>query len=554
MEKVKINKIIILSFVILFILTVVALANMNRDEDLGIVEQVSLTLSEDWVLHYGDFMAQEVELPTDLNLTPGVVYEAYRRLPNVDDKMNYILLRSSMQDMIVYLEDEEIYHYEKPQDLGFTRPVASVWLLVRLPNHFQGKVLKLVFKSEVDAFSGIINEVKLAEPSTLIYNVVKDSFVGFVVFLLLFSIGMLITIISIFTKNVEDNRFLYLGMLSVVSSIWILSEARIMQFFTGNRYIIGGISYLMVPLMGIFFSLYVKEAILIKNRHKQFMQVISVSYLLFLIITIILQLLGISTFIHSFKFTFIVMLFNTAVFFVSIIFELVIYNNKKIKQFLKYISVIVISVLLEGIVFYRQQFDYTSDFLRLGILIFVCLLLVDSYNYLKMNFEKQKEQYLLEKLAYKDFLTKAYNRAAFERDLERLINKDEGVFRLVLLDLNELKYVNDHYGHAYGDEAIKIVYNTMNESFSSFGVCYRMGGDEFAILMEDTNEELFEMLSKEFKKELKQVASKLPYPLDVAVGTDIYSVKKWENYTLFYHQVDQKMYENKLQMKQKRII
>jgi diguanylate cyclase (GGDEF)-like protein len=365
---------------------------------------------------------------------------------------------------------------------------------------------------------------------------------------------MLITIISIFTKNVEDNRFLYLGMLSVVSSIWILSEARIMQFFTGNRYIIGGISYLMVPLMGIFFSLYVKEAILIKNRHKQFMQVISVSYLLFLIITIILQLLGISTFIHSFKFTFIVMLFNTAVFFVSIIFELVIYNNKKIKQFLKYISVIVISVLLEGIVFYRQQFDYTSDFLRLGILIFVCLLLVDSYNYLKMNFEKQKEQYLLEKLAYKDFLTKAYNRAAFERDLERLINKDEGVFRLVLVDLNELKYVNDHYGHAYGDEAIKIVYNTMNESFSSFGVCYRMGGDEFAILMEDTNEEFFEMLSKEFKKELQQVAAKLPYPLDVAVGTDIYSVKKWENYTLFYHQVDQKMYENKLQMKQKRII
>lgn len=554
MNKEQGKKLIMVALILIFIVVVSFIAKTNNDENLSIAPSSAITLSKNWTLHYGESIQQEAHLPVDLNLAPGTLYEAHMQLPAVEDKMNYLLLRSSMQDIVVYLEDEEIYRLVKPHKEGFEKTVASVWILVKLPEHFQEKNLKLVFTSEVEAFSGVINEVKLADSATLMYQIFKNSFSGLVTFLLLFITGLLIAIISLITKSVQSNKFLYLGLFAVSTSIWILSETRIMQFFTGNRYIIGAISYLMVPCIGIFFCLYVKDAILIKKQHKQFMQVGSLMYLSLLIVMILLQLLGVSTFIELFQYILTVMLFNSVVIFIMMVQELISQKNKNVKQFFKYISVLFVSLLLEGLTFYIHQFKYTSSFLRIGILAFFGLVLVDAYYCLKKSLEEQQERHILEKLAYKDFLTGAYNRAAFERDLDQLINKQQKDFRLILLDLNGLKYINDYYGHGCGDEAIKIVYNTIYSVFSPFGECYRIGGDEFAIIMQQTGKELFEIRMHHFRKYIEQEDRKLPYPLDVAVGADVYNIKTWGNYRKFYHHVDQKMYADKLKRKNNKTI
>ena len=70
---------------------------------------------------------------------------------------------------------------------------------------------------------------------------------------------------------------------------------------------------------------------------------------------------------------------------------------------------------------------------------------------------RKNETILLEKLAYKDFLTGGLNRTSYERDLERKINSKHS-FILNLLDLNYLKHINDNFGHNVGDEAIRIIY------------------------------------------------------------------------------------------------
>lgn len=551
-ENKKKNTLIVLSLVIIFILMVAFMAYANGNEDLKIVTQNGITLSENWAFSYRDTNKQGETLPADLKLSPGTVYEATTVLPDVAENMDNLLLRSSMQDIAVYLNGEEIYRYENPQDQGISKPVASTWMMVKLPAGFQEKTLKLVYKSDVAVFSGVINDVKLGESSTLVYNVFKQSLSGFVVFLLLFTIGLLICLISLFSKGVGDNRFLYLGLLALSTGILVLSEARIMQFFTGNRYIIGGISYLMVPLMGVFFTLYVKETIFIKKQHRQIMQIIAGVFLLLLITTMLMQALGIYEFIELMRVTYFVILISVAVFIIIMYHETVKQKNENAKKLSKYMSVLVISILLEGIVFYSGKFDYTSVYLRIGILIFFWLLLLDAYHYLKKSLENQKERDLFENLAYKDYLTGAFNRAAFERDLEGFINKEDVRFRLVLLDLNELKYINDHYGHGAGDSAIKILYTIMNETFSTLGVCYRIGGDEFAILMKNTDEDVVKTGIQQIRNYLMQAESNNAYHIDVAIGTDVYSTETWSSQTRFHHHVDQKMYEDKLERKQLR--
>ncbi|MDD3306445.1 MAG: diguanylate cyclase [Acetobacterium sp.] len=551
MKTEKRSKCVVISLVVLFILTVLFLASVNSEEDLRIVGENLLTLSENWTIRYGDYQEQAVSLPVSLDVTPGTAYEASLVLPSVANQMNYILLRSSMQDIVVYLAGQEIYRAEKLETQGITSPIASTWVMFKLPQDFQGETLTLVLKSEVAAFSGHINTVMLGEDSSLVYYVFKQGFSGFIVFLVLFAMGLLAIVFSIFTKSVADNRFLYLGLLVIATSIWILSEAKLLQFFLGNRYIIGGISYLMVPLMGAFFSLYVKETIFVEPQNKRLMQMMAGLYLFLLIASMFLQGWGISAFIETMNIMFIVIFLNIMVFAFLVVSELVKQKNQNATQFFKYMSVLSISVILEGIAFFTNHFDYTSAFLRIGSLVFFGLLLMDSYLYFKRSLQSQKERDLYETLAYKDVLTGGNNRAAFERDFEKLRNKEES-FRLVLLDLNELKYINDHFGHGSGDEAIKTLYRMMHNAFMPEGVCYRIGGDEFAILMENTAETVVKRSIIQMRKPLKRAESHVEYPLEVAIGTDVYDAWIWENLTRFYHHVDQKMYADKLEIKKMR--
>jgi diguanylate cyclase (GGDEF)-like protein len=546
------NKWIVLILLSVFILILGFFIRNNAKENLHIVANQSVIVLEDWIIDTGELVQKAHQLPIDLGLEKGEVYVARTALPYVEDYESYLLIRSSMQDVTVYLEQEEIYTYYEPKSRNLKKPLASVWLMVRLPRDFQGKELSLVLKSEVAAFSGVINEVRLGEASALLYQVFSHSFSGFAVFIVLFSMGMVLSIIAIFMRNLEDNRFLYLGLFAIATSFWILSEARILQFFTGNRYIIGGISYLMVPFMGIFLALYAKEAIFIEKKNKWLMQIIAYIYTALLITTMFLQTLDIVTFIEFMPITLMVIFFNAIIFTRILYKELITQKNKNAKQFFKYISILIISIWLEGSVFYSEQFIYTSFFLRLGIFIFFCLLLVDSYRHLSRTLGNKKEKIFLEELAYKDFLTGAYNRAAFAKDVECFMNKQGCSFRLILLDLNELKYINDQHGHGYGDEAIKMVYGSMEHVFSPFGTCYRIGGDEFAILLENTGKELFSLLLKQFRAQIAEKDNSVPYPFDVAVGSDIYREAVWVDYTSFYHHVDQKMYSDKADRKSRR--
>lgn len=92
----------------------------------------------------------------------------------------------------------------------------------------------------------------------------------------------------------------------------------------------------------------------------------------------------------------------------------------------------------------------------------------------------------------------------------------------------------------------------MDQDKKTEGICYRIGGDEFAILMENTEETAIKLKILQMIKYLKCAENQVEYPLEVTIGTDVYDVKTWSNLTKFYHHVDQQMYADKLEKKQRR--
>ncbi|MDH5517544.1 MAG: GGDEF domain-containing protein [Gammaproteobacteria bacterium] len=86
-----------------------------------------------------------------------------------------------------------------------------------------------------------------------------------------------------------------------------------------------------------------------------------------------------------------------------------------------------------------------------------------------------------------DALTGLNNRAAFDRDIARemsIADRHERSLSLMLLDIDFFKQVNDQYGHAAGDEVLRVVANTLKEVTRSSDVLFRYGGEEFAILLD----------------------------------------------------------------------
>lgn len=107
-----------------------------------------------------------------------------------------------------------------------------------------------------------------------------------------------------------------------------------------------------------------------------------------------------------------------------------------------------------------------------------------------------KETEVVSRLAYLDALTGIGNRAAFikrEKELQEALDagKIEGVM-ICQFDVNNLKQVNDHFGHAEGDRFICKTAEIITESFGSAGSCYRIGGDEFTAFLTGTAAEMEE--------------------------------------------------------------
>lgn len=172
---------------------------------------------------------------------------------------------------------------------------------------------------------------------------------------------------------------------------------------------------------------------------------------------------------------------------------------------------------------------------------------------------RAKNQALLEKLNmlyHEDFLTKLYNRRGFEQfsDEEFAESKKHNIKTMTLsIDMDNLKYINDVYGHSHGDLALQTIADAMRQACSGCEICARIGGDEFAVFGYDYSEEKAKQYTENFLQYLKDfnAQSNLPYCVNASFGYTIsdpsLSISR-ENYMKIS---DDLLYQNKRKRKEK---
>jgi diguanylate cyclase (GGDEF)-like protein len=132
--------------------------------------------------------------------------------------------------------------------------------------------------------------------------------------------------------------------------------------------------------------------------------------------------------------------------------------------------------------------------------------------------ERKHMEQDLQRLSTHDILTGLYNRNYFEVELARLQVSRQFPISIVIADMDNLKTVNDKYGHSAGDSLIRKVAQAMRQSFRAEDIIARIGGDEFIAILPMTREEVAESSITRLRAAIDRQADPL-LRLSVGVST-----------------------------------
>ena len=127
---------------------------------------------------------------------------------------------------------------------------------------------------------------------------------------------------------------------------------------------------------------------------------------------------------------------------------------------------------------------------------------------------------VMEMIQQTDGLTELLNRISFENDIvSHRKNKKRSM--ILFFDVDSFKYVNDHFGHEYGDVVLKNIGNAVRETYSSYGKCYRYGGDEFCVILTKSMDRV-DALNETFAAKIREIHEKDDRMPCVSVGYAVF--------------------------------
>lgn len=151
--------------------------------------------------------------------------------------------------------------------------------------------------------------------------------------------------------------------------------------------------------------------------------------------------------------------------------------------------------------------------------------------------------------ALNDTLTGAGNRLALNQNLERdvrLAKRTGQPLSLAILDVDHFKQINDRFGHAYGDEALKAVVNCVAASLRNVDGLYRLGGEEFVVLLINTDANACHLVAERIRQSIEQLQFHIdgqPLPMTASLGHA--TLRADDDATSLLNRADLRMYEAK---------
>ncbi len=543
---------IYIGLIIFFILVFIFIYSISKKTEAIIFEDEGVNkIKSVKVLENGEF--EEIGMPKAVPVGKELEYyidlSEYENLENKSIAAFYTYV-----DAEIYADDKLIYEIKKGDD-ALLMSNAYTAAIFDIPRDLKDRYIRVKVRPLLPDFNKYtLREMFIGRKSDIILAQIKENAALFLVSIFLcinFLVALFINLKDKSFFKSEDYSFLQMSVFGVLmamyfnSQLWLvvylMSEAKEFMYFIeyfSLSLIVAPACLFMKPKTNKKFAkpLYIMAGILLAN----------------IIIQTVLSFAKIIEFKQMLYLTHAFMLIAILVIMISFFFT----NSDECpsKKELMLPVVMIAGIGIFSVVYYIIYRDLA--FKTVSIVIAIALIIIE----IKEVYEKYKnyrtlriEKKLYEKLAVKDSLTGLFNRQAHEEFITRI--KEVNISGWILsIDLNNLKYINDAFGHIKGDELIlnfaKILEKKQEEN-DKINI-FRIGGDEFFIFLEE--DENFDIMG--FVAELKEKYSSASnfedgFTQSFSAGCSYYSADLNQDVMGVYHIADKLMYEDKAQYKKK---
>ncbi len=468
---------------------------------------------------------------------------------SVDSSIGNILAFYSVhQNVKVFVASKLIYEYPVSNNNPLSDSPGYCWNFIPLP--YNTNNIEIVLTSPYKPYLQKIPAFYIGNNFSLPAYIITSNITPFSLCIIMLVIGFVLVAYHLFvSRNINTSgKLLKLGIFSIFLSIWSINECNITTLLLKNSLVTSYLAFLSLLLLSFPFAMFVQT--FYEDNSKIWNWFCKVD-LIQIALCISLQLTGIADLRQTLWTTHVMMCGLAAIILIQS--HLLIKNgihSHMIKIHLACIMICSLTLLLDIIRFYSGLWN-ANTFGRFGFLLYIIVLGLastkESAALMKMGLEANAYQ----KLAYTDQMTGMNNRTCFNIDFSELSKNPEDI-AVIDFDLNNLKYTNDTFGHSVGDLYIKNCATIIHDIFDGIGKCYRVGGDEFVVLIEKAStvdlthymamlESSVDTCNRENRK----------LRMQIAYGYAVFTTNTDKDLEDTYNRADKMMYTNKKDKKER---
>lgn len=483
----------------------------------------------------------------------------YYQLPELGSDIGLVYRSKDVYTRLI-VDEEVIYETNVYDSKFYNRSPGNLWNVLNISSKYSGKCLEMQITMVYDTNAVTVDSLLLGDKADIVFGILGENMFGIIVSLLLVLLGGVLIVVDFlpsYGRSRKHHGLFWIGIYAFFTGIWSMIETNVVQFCVDDMRILQLVDNMVMMIDTMPLILYLNtEYKILKNRMIRIVSYIGIGYIF---LCVFVQYRGIKDMHHMLNNGLYIMIITDLI-MCGWLFCKAIKLKKEDKPvlncFLQFVGLTACCScsIFETIRSLRVDRLDRAGLIRIGMLILcICFAIgsqIDTYKIVEQGLKYD----LISRLAYSDGLTGLGNRTAYLEQLEAYGNNPKEIPQLgiVYLDVNNLKKVNDSQGHELGDELIRVSAQIIEDSFGNYGKAYRIGGDEFCVLITGLDpKEKYGKGLRTFRNLIDEAnqAGLHAFEVQIAHGFTVCKEVTKENIEEAIAVADSEMYQNKTELK-----
>lgn len=352
----------------------------------------SLVYHGAFIWEKSDGTKQKISVPGRYKVPAKQTMVITTTLPD-DYNENMIAIRSSLQDVRFYIDEELRREYNARRMHKFGKNSASRYVFCKTSSDDAGKKLRLELTTNTTNYSGVVNTIYCGDQMQIWSHIFSQNSTETVIGIFLFFTSVVTILFSIALGIVYKTKFdmEYLGWCMLMGSVWMIGESKVRQLLVPNATGLAASCFIMIMLCPLPISLYVNS--LQQGRYKKIFHWICFAASLNFIISTILHIAGIADYIETMPVAHVILIIT----FLAIILTFLIgyWNHKDRSDRLLFFGLVItmLAVIFEAVSVYYTV-SISGIFIGIAILMLLFINIIRTIHIIRDIIKKQQREEL----------------------------------------------------------------------------------------------------------------------------------------------------------------